>query len=263
MKATIKILKILLYFLIVPLLTGCFRGEIMLDIHPDGSATIGGSYGVTSEAKLLLSMQGFDFHDVLFGDKLNDDFRSSSWVEGNYEWVKVERDYQSFDEVIDAFKMANDFTLTQKKGLFQNRITLNVVFDLSANNNESLEIMGMDMIPSDMLGFRFLARLPGTIKQKNGIIDIYDPNLIAWNLDTGGTTHIYAESVSWNYLNIGVFAVGILLIIARVVMQIVIEVRARQMSVFTESPIVDSDVNISEEQQNPESGPAQSNENEN
>lgn len=243
MKSTHKILNLVICLILVLPLAGCFKGEISLDIHPDGSATLGGSYGLNQQAKILLNMQGSDLAGDLFGVDLTDaSVRASSWVDGDYEWVKAETDLKDIDEVnsiINQAEFFKHFALIRKTGIFQNQIFLAAEVDFSSTEGTTGDLLGLSA--SDLIDFRFLARMPGKILEKNGVTDINDPNLIVWNINVDGITPIYAKSVTWNYLNIGLFAAGIILFILLIILLIVLLlVRKRKKSMAESLPGADS-----------------------
>lgn len=214
MKSSHKLLKLVIcLFLTIPL-AGCFKGEFFVDIHPNGSATVAGSYGLNTEAKLLLGMQGENLEEQLFDLNTNGETaRTSRWVDGEYEWVKVERDFETLEEVNKSFQeveIIDHFSLTRKTGLFQNQFILDAEFDFSTTEGTSTDSLGFSA--SDMINFRFLARLPGSVIETNGLKDINDPNLLVWTINIDGVSPIHAKSVTWNYLNIGLIAAGFFLL---------------------------------------------------
>ena len=238
MRSSKKILKLVICLILIIPLAGCFKGEFFVDIHPNGTATVAGSYGLNSQAKMLMGMQGENIEEQFFD--LNSDgesTRTSKWVDGEYEWVKVERDFDTIDEVNNSFQeveILDHFLLTRKTGLFQNQIILDAEFDLSSTEGAATDSLGFST--SDMINFRFLARMPGTIQEKNGLTDINDPNLIVWTVNIDGITPIYAKSVTWNYLNIGLIVVGFLLLAILAIVLIVLLVLRRNKSQAVSSP---------------------------
>jgi len=232
MKLSHKILKLFISIVLIIPLAGCFKGELFIDIHPNGSATFAGSYGLNSQAKMLLGMQGQNIEEQFFDPNSDDEsIRTSRWVEGEYEWVKYERDLQDFDEVNNTLNQGdlfNHFSLTRTKGLFQNQYILDAEIDFSPSDGTTTDPTGMSA--SNMIDFRFLARMPGTIQGNNGLMDINDPNLLIWTINIDGVTPIYAKSVTWNYLNIGLMAGVFLLLAILAIVLIVFLVLSRNKS---------------------------------
>lgn len=224
MRSTIKILKLVICLALIIPLAGCFKGEFFVDIHPNGSATVAGSYGLNSQAIMFLGMQDVNIEEQLFDIESEAEFtRTSRWVDGEYEWVKVERDFDSIHEVNNSFQeveILDHFLLTRKTGFFQNQIILDVEFDFSSPDGTMPDFLGISA--SDMINFRFLARMPGSVQETNGLMDINDPNLLVWTINFDGVTPIYAKSVTWNYLNIGLISAGFVLLAILVIVLFVL-----------------------------------------
>jgi len=239
-----KILKLVISLGFIIPLAGCFKGEFFIDIHPNGSATVAGSYGLNSEAKMLLGMQGVNIEDQLFDlNTVDESARTSRWIDGDYEWVKVERDFKTLEEVNISFQdmeILDHFSLTRKTGVFQNQIILDAEFDFTSTEGTSTDSLGFSA--SDMINFRFLARMPGSILETNGLIDINDPGLLVWTINFDGVTPIYAKSVTWNYLNIGLIVAGILLFAILAIVVIVLMVLKSKKSLTVDSPDLEPSV---------------------
>lgn len=244
MKLSNKFIKLLVCFVLTLPLAGCFKAEIFVDIHPNGSSTVAGSVGLNSQAKAFLSMGGENIEEELFGLNSNDEStRTSRWVDGEYEWVKIERDFETIEELNNAVKDSESldhFYITRKTGLFQNQIILDGEFDLSSTGESEIDFLGL--LTSDMINIRFLARMPGTIQEHNGLTDINDPNMLVWTLNFDGVTSIHAKSVTWNYLNIGLIAAGFLLLAILVIVLIVLLVIRRNKSLAVTSLDLDPSV---------------------
>ncbi len=234
MKTSNKVIQILLSIFVLLPLAGCFKGEVSLDIHPNGSVTFGGSYGLTRKAKLLLNMGNSGIEEEIFGLNPGDeDVRTSMWVDGDYEWVKAEIDFESFDKVNTAFKdvdFLNHFSLSKKKGLFQDQIILDAEINFSSDE-VAPSLMGFSV--GDLVDVRFIVRMPGEIQEKNGMADINDPNRIIWQIDFSRITPIHAKSVTWNYLNIGIIAAGALLCFILLIILIVFLIHQKQKKSLT------------------------------
>ena len=98
-------------------LTGCFKGEISVDVKENGSGLIGIAFGMTQQAKVLLSSQGNNPLEQIQKSLseqvgLPGDVRVSSWVEDEYEWVKVEKGVKSVDEINMVFADNEIFKLS-------------------------------------------------------------------------------------------------------------------------------------------------------
>jgi len=260
MKLPHKIFKLVICLALIIPLAGCFKGEFLIDVHPNGSATVAGSYGLNTEAKLLLGMQGENLEEQLFDLNTNGETaRTSRWVDGEYEWVKVERDFDTIDEVNYNFQeveILDHFLITRKTGLFRNQIILDAEFDFSSPEGTETDFMGF--LASDMINFRYLARMPGSIQETNGLMDINDPNLLVWTINFDGVTPIYAKSVTWNYLNIGLVAAGILLLTILAIVLIVLVILSRKKSVAGNSTDLDPSVSSVNEKDESQDIPANS-----
>jgi len=250
MKLSQRILKLFICLALIIPLAGCFKAEFFVDIHPNGSATFAGSYGLNSEAKMLLSMQGMDIEEQLVNLNADDESaRYSRWVDGDYEWVKVEQDFETIEEVNDSFQdigLLNHFSLTRKTGLLQNQFILDAEFDFSSTEGTSTDSLGFSA--SDVINFRFVARMPGSVQETNGLIDINDTSLLVWTINIDGVTPIQAKSVTWNFLNIGLIVAGIFLLAILAIVVIVLIVLKRKKSLAADSPDLDPSVSSADNQ---------------
>ncbi|HWR65235.1 MAG TPA: hypothetical protein VN364_03875, partial [Bellilinea sp.] len=203
------------------LLTGCVKAEVLVDLRPNGSGTLSMSIGLTSEAKSMLSSQGSDIDTIFDGlisdDSSKDQIQVEKWVDGEYEWAKAGRDFENVEQItqlLDDNTMFTQFSLTQKKGFFQNQYTLNAEFaPLSADTSGSdASAFGMDA--AAFIELRFITRMPGKIIESNGYPDKDNPNLISWTAKGGQPVSIKAESAATNWVNLGLVLGGAVLLIA-------------------------------------------------
>lgn len=210
-----KILFHAISILMILGLTGCFKGEISVDVRDSGNGMVGIAFGMTQEAKALLSMQTNDsgaksqnpLEEIQEALKDNvglpGDVKISSWIDGDYEWFKAEKGFNNLDEVnrlLADNEMFNFFSLTRKAGLFQNEFILEGELSSLSDDTEANE--GMQIDPSLFIQMQFALRLPGEITETNGLVDINDPNKMVWKAQGNQTIPMKARSVSWNWVNI-------------------------------------------------------------
>lgn len=204
-----KIKRFLIGLFIVNMsITGCFRGEISVDVKPNGSGVVSIAAGMTSQAKSMVYSQGGsltqDIRDSLSGDGniSMTDIAVTTWREGDYEWSKAERKFKKLDEVNDLMMDREIFTrflISRKSGLLQDEFILDAEFD-KLNDEGSANEFGID--PSAFIEMKFSARLPGNIVETNGFVDINDPNRITWSAQGNQNVPIRARSVVVNWFNI-------------------------------------------------------------
>jgi hypothetical protein len=206
-------------FLVAIGLTGCFKGEISVDVKENGSGLIGIALGMTQQAQALLSSQGTNPLEQIQKSLseqvgLPGDVTVSSWVEDEYEWVKVEKGVKSVDEINMVFadnEIFKSFSLTRTGGLFQNEFIL--VAELNPLSNAAPSGESVQIDPAAFIQMRFSLRLPGKIEETNGFVDINDSNRMVWTMQGSQPVPIKARLVTWNWLNIIIIAGGGVLIV--------------------------------------------------
>src|SRR5258706_9740394 len=167
-------------------LTGCFKGEIAVDVKQNGSGILNLAIGMTQQAKVFAASQGTDpFQDINKslgnGTDTPKDVKVTTWIDGDYEWTKAEKEFANLDEinkVLNGKKLFNNFSLTRSHSLLRDEFTLQAEF-APLNSNTSGNDSGVD--PSAFIQMSFSARLPGKIIETNGLTDINDPNRIVWD----------------------------------------------------------------------------------
>lgn len=198
-------------------LTACFKSEISVDVNENGSGLISFAYGVTQQVKTLLAAQSTNplaEIDKGFGASGTEagNLTVTSWVDGDYEWSKAQKEFASLDEinaVLGANKLFKSFAITRARGLLQDE------FDLQAELAPISESAGSSLVdPSGFVQIRFSIKLPGEIKATNGAMDGNNPNHILWTVQSNSPTSLSLHTVSWNWLNIGLGAgFGLLLVL--------------------------------------------------
>jgi hypothetical protein len=201
-------------------LSGCFKGNISVDVKPNGSGIVNISFGMTQQAKAFLSSEGINplqdieqsMSDGSGGDLIDADV--TKWIDGDYEWAKVEKKFKNFDDINNFIlnrSLFNHFSLTRKPGIFQNEFILDAELaaldtDIPSDNS------GID--PYAFIEMSFSARLPGKLTEANGFVDKNDPNLVVWNVEGYQTVSVKTRSVTWNWLNIfGILIGGLLFVL--------------------------------------------------
>jgi hypothetical protein len=220
-KRFLKTISLFLVLIAIALsLSGCFKGNITVDVKPNGSGVVSMAFGMTQQAKALVLSQGTNpLQDI--EQSMSDgsgstptNVKVTKWMEGDYEWTKAEKEFKNLDEInkiIVNCSLFNNFSLTRKRGIFQDKFILDAKLD-SLNSDIPSDDSGID--PSAFIEMSFSARLPGKITETNGFIDASDPNLIKWNVEGYQTISVKAISVTWNWFNIfGILVGGFLFIL--------------------------------------------------
>ena len=142
------------------------------------------------------------------------DVKVTKWMEGDYEWTKAEKEFKSLDEINKVVlnrELFNHFSLTRKRGIFQDEFILDAELD-ALNTDIPSDNSGID--PFAFIEMSFSTRLPGKLTETNGFVDANDPNLVVWNAEGYQTVSVKARSVTWNWLNIfGILAGGFLVVL--------------------------------------------------
>jgi hypothetical protein len=174
---------------------------------------------MTQQAKALIDSQSanpFQNMKKTLADATGatQDVQLTTWIDGDYEWAKVEKGFSNLDEVSKILKndkgLFNNFSLIRKRGIFQDEFILEAEFAPLNNSTSSRNDSGVD--PSAFIQMSFSARLPGKIIETNGLRDINDPNRIVWNMQSKQSVAISARSTTWNWINIFITA-GFLLLL--------------------------------------------------
>lgn len=195
-------------------LTGCFKGDISVDIKANGTGLVSVAFGMTQQAKALVANQGENpFQDMR--QSVSDgsgntptDVNVTKWMDGDYEWQKAEKEFKSLDEinaVMTNKALFNKFSLTRNRGIFQDEFILDAEFD-ALNSDMPADDSGVD--PSAFIEMSFSVKMPGEIMETNGFSDLNDANRLVWNMASNQTVSIFARSTSWNWLNIFGILVG-------------------------------------------------------
>jgi hypothetical protein len=196
-------------------LTGCFKGNISVDVKANGSGVVSIAAGMTQQAKALASSNGTNpLRDIeqsmSDGTGSDPDIKVTKWMEGDYEWVKAEKEFKNLDEInriVMDRTLFNHFSLTRKPGLFRNEFTLDA--ELDALNSELTSANAYDIDPAAFIEMGFSVKLPGEILESNGFADLNDPNRITWNMESYQPVSIRARSIAWNWTNIVVILGGL------------------------------------------------------
>jgi len=201
-------------------LSGCFKGNILVEVKPNGSGVLNISFGMTQQAKALLSSQGTNpLQDI--EQSMSDgsgstptDVNVTKWKDGDYEWAKAEKEFDNLDDINNVLlngSLFNYFSLIRKPGIFQDEFILDA--ELAALNTDTpSDNSGID--PSAFIEMSFSARLPGKLTEANGFVDINDPNLVVWNMEGYQTVSVKTRSVTWNWLNVfGILTGGFLFVL--------------------------------------------------
>jgi hypothetical protein len=196
-------------------LAGCVKGDISVDVRENGTGVLSVSLGLTQQAKALLSSQGSTPLQMLEQsmsngpDSTSADVKIDRWTEGDYEWVKAEKEFKTLAEInADMLKrpLFKHFSLSRRRGVIQDEFILDA--ELDALNAD----MPTDYGSPDAAGIgeiNFSARLPGSITETNGFSDAKDPRHFLWSMQSNQTVPIRMRSLVWNWGNIlGMLVVG-------------------------------------------------------
>jgi len=196
-------------------LTGCFKVEVTTEVKPNGSGMIGFAMGMNMQAKAMVASQGESADDVISTlldteDVSSEGFNVTSWVDGDYEWTKAEKEIDSISEINEAFAshgLFSHFSLTENKGLLRNEFVLDAEF---ASLGENADTGSLDVPITSILQVTYSLKLPGKIEETNGIADVNDPNRLVW-MAQEGSVPLHATATTWNTLSIILMIGGILL----------------------------------------------------
>ena len=228
------------------ILTGCVKSEVSVDVNTDGSGLVGIAIGMTQEAKSMLDLQGLglsteggikgQLEKMMLNQAISTTgVQFDTWTDGDYEWLKMEKEAGSVEEINQLAAQSNlfkSFTLTQKIGFFQNEFNLNA--EISPLTAGLPDLGGFQLDTSSMMEVRFALSLPGSVTQTNGTQNPAEPNKMTWVVQGSQPMVVQASSVAWNWLNIGlVMSALAVLMIVLVILAVLVIIKASRK---TETP---------------------------
>ena len=218
-KQYISLWALILFSLIG--LTGCIKVDVSTEIKPNGSGIVGVSFGMNPEANAYVSSQG-GVPDNAMETLLNTEnisregFKVTTWVDGDYEWTKAEKEVSSVDDINSTFSGNELFTrydLEHKRGFLKNEFVLDAELAPLAVDES---ISGIDIPITSFIQLTYSLKLPGKIEETNGIPDGNNANLLVWTAQEEAVS-MRARSTSWNWLNLLLLAGGSFLFIVVIV----------------------------------------------
>lgn len=147
-------------------------------------------------------------------------------------WMSLSHDFDSPGDlqkltsgrVLSTFIDPDRFSFSQERGFFRTTTTYSIAAGLSGALAEKHEIGDglLAEVVGEMLTFENRVTLPGVIKANNA--DRVEGNTLVWDVGLTGYREIYGESLSYDWVHIGVVAlaglVGLLILILVVVLLI-------------------------------------------
>lgn len=214
-----KVFLFVLACLLALILTSCGNFHLNLqetiDVNADGSGTMGVALGMTQELKSLLSSQGANLTQELSsslskGSADGSNVKVTQWVDGDYSWVKAEKDFKSLNELNNSMQsnsVFQHFMITKTVGILQDEFTLDAeLAPLSRVQNPN---NGSSLIdPSAFIQFQVSVSLPGQVTQTNGVVNANDPAHMVWDIQSKQPVSMNATSTTWDWLNIGAISFG-------------------------------------------------------
>ena len=207
-------------------LTGCIKVDVSTEIKSNGSGIVGISFGLNSEAKTFISSQG-GVPDNAMETLLNTEniskegFKVTTWVDGDYEWTKAEKEVLSVDDINSTFSGNNLFTrydLVHKRGFLKDEFILDAELAPLAIDESISEI---DIPITSFIQLTYSLKLPGKIEETNGVPDVNNANLLVWTAQEEAVS-MQARSTSWNWLKLLLLGGGIFLFIVLVVIMLLL-----------------------------------------
>lgn len=224
-----RTLSLSLFFILMMLsLSGCFKMDVSLDVKQNGSGKLGIAMGMTQDAKALLASQGTQNPTAVLQRSLSQDavdagVTVTKWTEGEYEWTQLERESLTIEQintVIARMELFETFSLQRNPGLFQDEFILDARLAPLSDSSDTLSDESSAIDASAFIQVTFSARLPGTIRETNGITSKDDPNHMTWTVQSNQQTRVQARSTAWNWLNIGIIG-GCAFLVALAVLAVI------------------------------------------
>jgi hypothetical protein len=164
-----------LLILTLLMLSGCVRGEILIDISQDYSGHLTATLGIDRSLLSMARGSGQDPFETLIGDDLPSDVRVERWAEGDYEWMRGER---SFNNLAELEYMLTDGVFEEVEVSVQDR-----KFMLRGRTRamEGEPDEPMSQMAAGVINFRLFIKAPGETIETNGIFD-RDLGAYSWNI---------------------------------------------------------------------------------
>jgi hypothetical protein len=199
-------------------------------IGPDGSGTVGVHLSADKEIQDLMASQGGE--GDLFGEfaaGVPDGWDSDSGTDPDgTRWVKASRTFDDPSEIMSFLQQgdtppaeslgAQEFSLTQEKGLLSVKTVFSAAWDMSSALSATGEQVpeGVDAgALSSIFEVQNRLTLPGSIKENNA--DEVDGNTLIWRPSLSGATEMNAVSVAYRWPVIGGIVAAVLVLLGAVV----------------------------------------------
>ena len=212
------ILSIAISLLMSFLLTGCFKGNISVDIKWDGSADVSVALGMTPQAMALISSsnQGTNpFQDMRTSladssGMIPSGVQVKQWNDGDYNWMSATKNFSDFNQVnqiMENKKIFNNFSLSRKSFLIVDEYELDAEMAPLASDVSSADTT---IDPSTFITMTTSASFPGVILDSNGFQDSKDQNLYTWTAEGHQAVPITIKSLSVDWLGMFILILVVL-----------------------------------------------------
>lgn len=212
-RRTRKVLLAAIFITLALGLTGCFKGNISVDIQWDGSAIVTVAFGMTPQAQALVGSQGVNpFQDMRksledSSGNIPNNVEVKQWNEGDYNWMSATGKFSNVEQVNKVMEnktLFSYFTISRKSFIIVDEYILDAEI---APLNSDITAGDATFDPSAFINLNFSTRLPGFIMESNGFVDSKDPNLFYWSAQGNQPVTIHARSLSVNWLVVFVLLV--------------------------------------------------------
>lgn len=178
--------------------SGCFRGEVKVNINDDGSSDLHYQITAVPMAGTVEMMQG------QIKDLEKSQFKIERVTEGEWVGFKADKHFQNVSE-LNGFKLfsgseAGTPGIIFDKGWFYDDYKIRIVNDISVNQNQPLT--NVDQALLAQMSFKMIMNLPVKPEIHNAGNVSSDGKTLEWNLSFTKENHLEANAKVWHYGNI-------------------------------------------------------------
>lgn len=205
-KLLISLVLILLCFIF----SGCFRGEVKVNINEDGSSDLhyqAAAAPLAGTAEMLQSQ---------IKDLEKSQFKIERFTEGDWIGFRADKHFQSVSD-LNGFKLfsggsAGTPGIIVDKGWFYDNYSIHIVNDISVNQSQPLT--NLDKALLAQMSFKMIMNLPVKPESHNAGNISSDGRTLEWNLSFTKENQLEATAKVWHYGNIALTVIIPLVVLA-------------------------------------------------
>jgi hypothetical protein len=215
--------KLVISFLLMVLvlsLSGCMKVKYHITVNKDGSAKEVIEMGMQKE---LVGMSEANPIEETKGELKKKGYKIRNTRKDGYIGIIAEKDYDDISKVrMDRNPATEGFKIARDKGWFKTIYKINGsvdLTDLAENTSEDEFEQQINNMLLNQFEFDFAVTLPVKPKDNHNATDVKGKTLI-WTMVPGEKNDVQMEIAVWNWGNIAITVLGILVVLALIVFTI-------------------------------------------